>query len=332
MPASASLDAPTIGWAATLIESKKLSPVELTESLLARIERFNPGLDAFVTLTADLALKQARMAEAEIGAGGYRGPMHGIPFGLKDVFNTAGIPTTAQSKTLIGNVPDADATATARLYEAGGVLIGKLATHEFAQGGPSFDLPWPPARNPWNRAHFTGGSSSGSGAAVAAGFVLGAMGTDTGGSVRSPAALCGLVGLKPTYGRISRYGVIPHSYSLDACGPLTRTVEDCAIMLQVLAGHDPKDPASADRPVPDYLSGLESGIRGIRIGVVRHFWEYDLPAGDEVRGAMERALEVMADLGAVLEDVRMRPIGEYTDVRIVIGEPELFQVCERDLR
>src|SRR6185369_10412462 len=170
-------------------------------------------------------------AEAEIAAGRYRGPLHGITFGLKDLYNTAGILTSGHSKICIDNIPNEDATAVARLYQAGAILLGKLATHEFAHGGPAFDLPWPPARNPWNTEHFTGGSSSGPGAAVAAGFMPGALGTDTGGSIRGPSAFCGVVGLRPTYGLVSRYGVIPSSFTFDACGPMTRSVEDMAIML-----------------------------------------------------------------------------------------------------
>jgi len=212
--------------------------------------------------------------------------------------------------------------------------MGKLSTHEFAHGGPSFDLPWPPARNPWNREHFTGGSSSGSGAAVAAGFLFGAMGSDTGGSIRNPAALCGIVGLKPTYGLVSRYGVIPNSYTFDHCGPMTWTVEDCAIMLGAIAGHDPADPASVDVAIPDYRAALTGDIRGLRIGVVRHFWEEDMPANAEVRAAMEASLDVLSGLGAVRENVRLLPMQDYYDVKVVIAESELFSVhrkalCER---
>ena len=314
----------TIAEAAEAISSRELSATELTESLLKRVEAWQPHLDAFITLTKDHALEQARTADAEVAVGRYRGPLHGIPFGLKDIYGTAGILTTAHSKILEANVPTEDCAPVERLYAAGAILLGKLATHEFAHGGPAFDLPWPPARNPWNPAHFTGGSSSGSGAAVAAGLVLGAMGSDTGGSVRNPASLCGTVGLKPTYGVISRYGVIPNSYTFDACGPLTWTVEDCAVMLQALAGYDHRDSSSADRPAPDYRSALDGDLRGLRVGVVRHFWEEDLPANDEVKAAMEAALTVLADLGASLEDVRMRPMQDYCDVKIVIAESELF--------
>ena len=196
-------------------------------------------------------------------ARGPSGPLHGIPIGLKDIVDTKGIPTTCQSKLLQDNVPDADATCAARLAAAGTVLIGKLTTHEFADGGPSFDLPWPPARNPWNTEHFTAGSSSGTGAAVAAGMILCGIGTDTGGSIRGPAALCGIAGLKPTYGLVSRAGVAPAAFTLDHIGPMAWTAEDCAIMLQALAGHDPRDPASADRPIPDYRAALGGGIKGL---------------------------------------------------------------------
>ena len=321
---------PTIAEAARAIAAREISATELTESLLRRVEAWNPRLDAFITLTADIALDQARNADAEIAAGRIRGPLHGVPFGLKDVYATAGILTTAHSKILEDHVPDEDCAPASRLYDAGAILLGKLATHEFAHGGPAFDLPWPPARNPWNPKHFTGGSSSGSGAAVAAGLVLGAMGSDTGGSVRNPASLCGIVGLKPTYGLISRYEVIPNSYTFDVCGPMTWTVEDCAIMLQALAGYDPRDASCVNRPLPDYRAALGGDLRGLRVGVVRHFWEEDLPANGEVRAAMEAALTVLAELGGALEDVRLRPMQDYADVKIVIGEAELFAVHHPD--
>ena len=226
----------TIAEAARRIEKKQLSPVELTTALIQRAEALDPQLNAFLLPTADRALDQARAAEREISAGRYRGPMHGVPFALKDIYATAGIRTTGHSRTCIDTVPDFDATTVAKLHDAGGVLMGKLATHEFAHGGPSFDLPWPPARNPWNRDHFTGGSSSGSGAAIAAGFVPGALGSDTGGSIRGPAALCGVVGLKPSYGLVSRWGVYANSFSFDHAGPMTWTVEDCAICCRRLPG------------------------------------------------------------------------------------------------
>jgi aspartyl-tRNA(Asn)/glutamyl-tRNA(Gln) amidotransferase subunit A len=322
----------TVAGMAAAIESKALSPVELTEALLRRIEAIDPQLNAFIAVTAEPALDAARRAEGEIAKGNYRGPLHGVPFGLKDIYDTAGIATTGHSKTCRERVPSADATTTAKLKAAGGILLGKLATHEFAHGGPSFDLPWPPARNPWKTDCFTGGSSSGSGAAVAAGLVPAALGSDTGGSIRTPSGLCGIAGIKPTYGLVSRAGVIPNSFTFDTCGPMTWTVEDCAILLQALAGFDPRDPASADRPVPDYRAALGGGIRGLRIGAVRHFWEEDLPAKDETRRSMEAAIEVFRALGAVVEDVRLDPMQAYTDVKVVIAESELFSIHSAALR
>lgn len=321
----------TIAEASGLIKSRKLSPLELTRMLLARIEAFDPQVHAFITPTPELALKQAREAEAEIVAGRWRGPLHGIPFGLKDIYNTAGVRTTAHSKILIDNVPAEDAAATTMLYTGGAVLLGKLGTHEFATGGPSHDLPWPIPRNPWHCQHYVGGSSSGSAAAVAAGFVLGALGSDTGASIRHPAALGGLVGLKPTYGLVSRRGVIPNSYSFDTCGPMAWTVEDCAILLQAIAGYDAVDPGSLAATIPDYRAGLTTDIRGMRIGVIRHFWEQDLPVNTELARAMDEAVRVLTALGAVCRDVRVRPMRDYHDVRMVIAEPELFANHQIDL-
>ena len=322
----------TIAEAARLIEKKQLSPVELTTALIGRGEALDPQLNAYLLPTFDRALDQARTAECEITAGAYRGPMHGIPFGLKDIYATAGIRTTGHSKTCIDTVPAADATTVTKLYGAGAVLMGKLATHEFAHGGPSFDLPWPPARNPWNREHFTGGSSSGSGAAVAAGLIPGALGSDTGGSIRGPAALCGIVGLKPTYGLVSRHGVYANSFSFDHAGPMTWTVEDCAILLQGIAGHDPNDPASAARPAPDYRAALTGDIRGLRIGIVRHLHEDDCPATPEVGAALDEAFSVFRSLGATLGEVRLRPAQDYYDVKVTIAESELLAVHEDGLR
>ena len=318
--------------AARLIEQRRLSPVELTQAYLDRIEAYDPQLNAYLLVTADRALAAARAAEAEITAGRYRGPMHGIPFALKDIYCTAGIRTTCHSRTRADYVPGFDATTVTKLYEAGAVLLGKLSTHEFAHGGPSFDLPWPAARNPWNREHFTGGSSSGSGAAVAAGLAPGSLGSDTGGSIRNPAALCGLVGLKPTYGLVSRSGVYTNSFSYDHAGPMTWTVEDCAIMLQAIAGHDPKDPASAGRAVPDYRTELRAGVKGLRIGVLRHLYEEDVPVPTELKAALEQAYEVLRGLGATIEDVRIRPASDYHAVKITGAESELLAVHEPVLR
>jgi aspartyl-tRNA(Asn)/glutamyl-tRNA(Gln) amidotransferase subunit A len=322
----------TIAEAARLIERRQISPVALTRAFLDRIAAIDSQLNAYLLVTADQALDQARNAEAEIMAGKYRGPMHGIPFALKDIYCTAGIRTTSHSRTRADYVPDFDATTVTKLREAGAILLGKLATHEFAHGGPSFDLPWPPARNPWNRDHFTGGSSSGSGAGVAAGLMMGALGSDTGGSIRNPAALCGLVGLKPTYGLVSRFGVYTNSFSYDHAGPMTWSVEDCAIMLQTIAGRDAKDPASADRPVPDYRTGLTGGIKGLRIGVLRHLFEQDAPIPPVAKTALDAAFDVLRGLGATLEDVRIRPAQVYHDVKITGAESELYAVHEPALR
>lgn len=322
----------TVAQLAAKVASRELSPVTLTESFLARIAALDNQLDAFITLTADLARQQARQAEQDIARGHYRGPLHGIPFALKDIYETAGIRTTACSKTLVNHVPVENATTVQRLLDAGAVLLGKLVTHEFASGGPSLDLPWPPARNPWNTAHFTGGSSSGAGAAVAAGFAPYALGTDTGGSIRIPSAYCGLAGIKPTYGRVSRRGVMPNSYTFDHCGPMAWTAEDCAMVLQVIAGHDPRDPASARQAVPDFLTTLNAGVCGLRVGLPRHLWEDEAPVAREAQAAFDQALAVLRELGASMDAVRMRKRQQYNDVRSVISRSELLSIYDRDLR
>src|ERR1700719_353279 len=283
---------PTIAEAAREIAAKRLSPVELTCACLERIHKLDGQLHAFVHLTEERALAEARAAEAAIMANGPKGPLHGIPIGLKDIVDTKGIPTTCQSKLLQDNTPDADATCAEKLAAAGTVLVGKTTTHEFADGGPSFDLPKPPAHNPWNPDHFTAGSSSGTGAAVAAGVILCGIGTDPGVSIRGPAALCGIAGLKPTYGLVSRAGVAPAAFSLDHIGPMAWTAEDCAIMLQALAGHDPADPASATHTVPDYRAALTGQLRGVRVGVIRHFHETDYPVEPAVQTGIDNALSV----------------------------------------
>jgi aspartyl-tRNA(Asn)/glutamyl-tRNA(Gln) amidotransferase subunit A len=314
-----------------LIASRKLSPVELVDALIRRVEQHDAQTRAFITPTFDLARRQASQAEAEITAGRSRGPLHGIPFGLKDIYDTKGILTSAHSRIFIDRVPAEDATTTAKLYEAGAVLLGKLATHEMAHAGPSFDLPWPPARNPWNLVHFTGGSSTGSGAAVAAGLVPVALGSDTGGSIRGPASHCGVVGLMPTFGLVSRAGVITNSYTFDHCGPLARTVEDAALTLQALAGYDPKDAGSLRRPIPQYREALGRDLRGLRIGVLRHHWEQDIPASEDVRKAMEASVDVLRRLGAEIEECRVRPLAAYYDVKIIIAETEIFSVHQPNL-
>lgn len=321
----------SLAQASDLIRTRKLSPVELTDALLNRTTWLDPQLNAYISVTADLAVWHAKRTEEEIGNGRYRGPLHGIPFALKDIYNTKGTVTTGGSKVAISNVPEHDAAATWKLIEAGGILMGKLQTHEFAHGGPSFDLPWPPARNPWNLEHFSGGSSSGSGAALAGGLVPAALGSDTGGSIRGPASFCGITGFMPTYGLVSRYGVMPNSFTFDHCGPMARTVEDCAILLQVIAGYDPRDSGSIEQPIPDYRAGLKGDIKGLRIGVLRHYWEEDLPAPENVRQAMEEAIAVFKSLGAHAEDARARPMMDGMDVKVIIAESELFAIHHQDL-
>ena len=321
----------SIAELSSLIAARTLSPVELVEALIRKIEQYDEQTHAFITRTFDLARQQAKQAEAEIAAGNRRGALHGIPFGLKDIYDTKGILTSGHSRVFIDRVPREDATTTTKLYDAGAVLLGKLATHEMAHAGPSFDLPWPPARNPWNLAHFTGGSSSGSGAAVAAGMVPVALGSDTGGSIRGPASLCGIVGLMPTFGLVSRAGVITNSYTFDHCGPLARTVEDCALVLEALAGYDPKDAGSLRRPIPPYREALGQDLRGLKIGVLRHHWEDDIPASEDVRKAMDAALDVLRRLGAELEECRVRPLATYFDVKIIIAESEIFSVHQKNL-
>jgi aspartyl-tRNA(Asn)/glutamyl-tRNA(Gln) amidotransferase subunit A len=302
---------PTIAEAARRIAAKDLSPVELTNSCLDRIHKLDSTLHAFVLVTEERALADAKAAEAAIMRDGPVGPLHGIPIGLKDIVDTAGIPTTCQSAILQDNIPDTDATCATKLAAAGSVLMGKLTTHEFADGGPSFDLPKPPAANPWNPDHFTAGSSSGTGAAVASGMILCGIGTDTGGSIRGPAALCGIAGIKPTYGLVSRAGVAPAAFSLDHIGPMAWTAEDCAIMLQVLAGHDPADPASSTLPVPDYTALIGNSLKGVRIGVIRHFHESDYKVSAATQAGIDGALAAFRDLGAAVTEVTLSPLQDW---------------------
>ena len=322
----------TIAEAGALIGKRELSPVELTESRLARIERLDGKLHSFIRVLREPALAAARAAAAEIMAANYRGPLHGIPIGLKDIYETKGVPTTGHSKVLIDHLPQHDATSVRRLTDAGAIVLGKLATHEFALGGPSFDLPWPPARNPWDTSRFTGGSSSGTGAAVAAGLVLGGTGSDTGGSIRGPAAFCGLAGLKPSYGRISRAGILPLAFSLDHAGPMAWTAEDCAIMLQAMAGHDPGDPASADRPVPDYRAALSGDVKGLRIGLIRHFYENDNPADAATREGVAAAVKVFEDLGCSVRELRLSPLAEWAACGVMIMLSEAYAIHQATLR
>jgi aspartyl-tRNA(Asn)/glutamyl-tRNA(Gln) amidotransferase subunit A len=306
--------------------ARTLSPVELLTSLLARIEALDPKLNAFIRLDADAAMDAARQAETEIAAGRSRGPLHGIPVGIKDIIDVAGLPTTGHSKILVDNIAKADAPVIQKLRQAGAIIIGKLSTHEFAIGGPSFDLPFPPARNPWNREHHPGGSSSGSGAGVAAGLFPLALGTDTGGSVRNPASACGIVGLKPTYGLVSRRGVFPLSFTLDHVGPLTRTVADNALLLDAIAGHDPADPGSAATNSRKFGRLLDRGVRDLRVGFVRHFHERDLPAHPEVAAALEDVARVLQAEGAQVHTVTLPTLTEFAGINRVILCSEAWSI------
>lgn len=323
----------TIAEAGELLRNRSLSPVELTRAFLDRIDALDDTLQCYITVLHDDAMAAARQAEAEILRGDYRGPMHGIPIALKDLYDTAGVRTTASSKVMADRVPTADATTTARLKAAGAVLLGKLAMHEFALGGPDPTNGFPLARNPWNLDHIPGGSSSGSGAGIAAGLCMGTLGSCTGGSIRGPAAFCGIAGIKATYGRVSRYGVVPLSWSLDHCGPMTWTVEDSAIMLQAIAGYDPKDPTSSQAPVPDYAAALKADVSGLRIGVPRHFFFADDPKIDkQTLAAVDSALSEYEDMGAHMEEISVPMLAHAGAAQPVIMLSEAFAYHQNNLR
>jgi len=321
----------TIAEAGRLIAAKKLSPVELTRATLQRIQAVDPKLNSYLLVTEKQALSAARAAERAI-LSGRKGPLLGIPVAYKDIYETAGVRTTAHSRLLIDNVPKQDAEVVRRLHEAGTVMLGKLATHEFAIGGPAFDLPWPPARNPWDTRCFTGGSSSGSGAAVAAGLALGATGSDTGGSIRLPAAYCGIAGLKPTPGLVSRRGVIPLAPSLDTAGPMAWTAQDCAILLDAMAGHDGADPASVAAPKPTYARFLDAPLKGLRVGLLRRFYEHDVAASPEVLQMMTRATETLKQLGCRVDEASLPSVDDYNAVGRIIISAEAYAMHEAMLK
>jgi len=337
VPAATELPYLDIGQAAALLRGRRLSPVELLQAILDRIDRIEPRVHAFLTVTADEAMRAARIAEQEITAGKYRGPLHGIPFGVKDTHYTKGIRTTANTPVLSTFIPEFDATVVTRLKQAGAVLVGKLSLPEFSFGGsPVGGGEFSDATNPWDLTRTPGGSSSGSGAALAAGLVIAATGGDTSGSIRNPAALCGVVGMKPTYGRVSRHGIIAISWSLDHVGPMSRTVADNAVLLNVLAGHDPLDNTSSQEPVPDYTRAIARGARGMRMGVPKR------PLLDgyhaDVLRSFDEALALFRKLGATVVDVDMpatlRAIDDVqTIVRIAEAasyhEPFLARHAER---
>ncbi len=321
----------SIAEASKRIAAGELSPVDLVRAFLDRIEALDPSLRSFVLVRPEDAMVEARKAEDEIVTGRWRGPLHGMPVGLKDIYETKDVRTTACSRLLKDHVPSEDSFAWGRLKEAGAILLGKHENPEFACGGPAEDGLFPHARNPWDTKRYAGGSSSGSGVAVAAGLCMGAMGSDTGGSIRVPASLCGIVGLKPSYGRVSRRGVFPLSFSLDCCGPMARTTEDCAILLATVAGYDSFDPSSAELPVPDYRQALTEGLEGLRIGFIRHFSHTDAPVSDDVNTALDDAVEVFQGLGAKVTDVVLPPLWDFNAVLTTIIRSEGFAVHERDL-
>ena len=316
----------TIREAAAGLRARRFSAVELTTAAMARIDRHNPNLGAFITLTAEPAMEQARQADRDFAMGEDRGPFHGIPVALKDLFHVKGVRTTAGSKVYENYVPEINATVVEKLTAAGAVLMGKLNMHELAYGITSANPHFGAVCNPWNPQHSPGGSSGGSGAAVAANMVFMAMGSDTGGSIRIPAAFCGTVGLKPTYGRVSRFGVLPLGYSLDHVGPLTRSVRDAALALNAIAGHDPLDPTSSRRPVVDYVPDEECSIRGVRIGVPDSFFleHLDEDVESAVRGAIARA----ESLGAVIKPVRLPDIAALNAVARIVLLSEASAVAE----
>jgi aspartyl-tRNA(Asn)/glutamyl-tRNA(Gln) amidotransferase subunit A len=296
------LELPLTGLSAALAR-REVSSEEVTRAVLSRIEATDGRLGAFLAVTPDAALEAARASDARRAAGSSRGPLDGVPLAVKDIFLTAGVETTAGSRILEGFVPPFDATAVSRLRDAGAVLVGKLNMDEFAMGSSTENSAFGPCRNPYDLSRTPGGSSGGSAASVAARQVFGSLGTDTGGSIRQPASLCGVVGVKPTYGRVSRYGVIAFASSLDQVGPLARTVEDAAVLLGAVAGHDPRDQTSSPLPVPDYLAGLEGGARGLRIGVPREWFGGGAEAGVERR--VREALAAYERMGATLVDVEL---------------------------
>src|SRR5438874_3052305 len=288
---------------AALLRGRQVSPREVTRAYVERIDRLNPALNAYITVFADSVLNAAAQAEQEIAQGDYRGPLHGVPIGIKDLFDFAGVPTTMGSKILRDNVAAQDAAVVSRLKQAGALILGKHNLHEFAFGITSENPHFGVVRNPWDVARVPGGSSGGTAAAVAAGLCAAGLGSDTGASIRAPASFCGTVGLKPTYGRVSRFGALPLAWSLDHVGPLARSVADCAVVLQAIAGHDRRDPGSAAEVVPNFSDGLDTGVKGVRVGLPReYFFEIVEP---EVDRLVRDAVGTLRDLGASVEEVSL---------------------------
>lgn len=320
----------TLAQAARLLRRREISPVELAESALAGIAAHDSLLRAFITVFEAQAMQVARAAEMMMAAGHWLGPLQGIPIALKDNVAVQGTRTTAGSKVLSDWHPEEDAAVAARLRQAGAVLIGKTNMHEFAWGGTSANPHYGAVRNPWHPEHFPAGSSGGSAVAVAAGFCLGAVGTDTGGSIRLPSAINGIAGLRPTYGRVSNHGVVPLAWSMDTVGPMARTVEDCALMLQAMAGFDPRDAGSADRACDDYARALEGGCRHLRIGIVPDYFFTHLQP--PVLAALRQALDIYIDLGARLVDVAIPSLHGNISAQLTIEAAEPSAYHQRTLR
>ncbi len=316
------------GQLGPMIKSGEISPVEVIEGHLSRIRATEPVLNSFITVLSEEATAAARQAERDIRAGRYRGPLHGIPVGLKDLFNTGGVRTTSGSRIYDNFVPDQDCTVAARFREAGAILLGKLNMHQFAYGPTGENPDYGHMHNPWDPDRVSGGSSGGSGSATAAGQCTITTGSDTGGSIRIPAALCGIVGLKPTYGRVSRHGLTPLAWSMDHPGPMVRTVEDAAITMNVIAGHDPNDVASANLPVPDYTAALTGEVRGLRIGVPRQYM--DAPLDPEVRQAFNDAMAQMETMGAEVVEVEFPEFNDAAAISTTMLMAEAT-ACFRDL-
>ena len=315
---------------APLIQRKEVSPVEVTRVHLDRIERLNGQFLAYLTVLKDEALAAARNAEQEIVRGRYRGPLHGIPIALKDLFAVKGVRLTCGSKILADHVADNDATVVTRLNQAGAILLGKLNMHEFAWGGTSLNPHYGTPRNPWDLTRLPGGSSGGSTVATAAGLAMGTLGTDTGGSVRIPASLSGIVGIKPTYGRVSRFGVYPLSSSCDHVGPLGRTVADAAVLLQAIAGPDPKDPTASHVKVPDYTSALKEDVRGLRLGVPQEYFFEDVEPA--VQDGVTTAVQHLSSLGAVVEEVSIPSIPHVIASSTAIIAAEAYEIHAQTLK
>ena len=320
----------SITAAAGLLESGELSPVELVAAHLDRIEQTDGRLNSFITLLADEAMAEAAEAEGAVQRGEYRGALHGIPIGLKDLYYTKGVRTTVGSKIMREFVPDYDAAVTERFRDAGAVLMGKLQMHEFALGATSENPHDGPAHNPWDITRITGGSSGGSGSAVAAGQCMAALGSDTGGSVRIPSSACGIVGLKPTFGRVSRVGVFPLANSLDTVGPMTRTVRDTAIVMNAIAGYDSRDASSANRPDEDFTRLLGQDISGMRVGLPQDYF-YDV-IDDEVRIAVQQAARILEELGAHVEECSIPALNDSISISGTILLTEAAEIHLDNLR